>query len=90
MDDLGNGAVYAGVVVDDEHAAHQREDRAGQPQAVASTSASLAGPDGSEYGRTPPAQQMRPGTSGWTFAGAFSRLDALFRHTDPTVSRVSG
>jgi hypothetical protein len=50
MDDLGDGAVDAGVVTDDEHAAHEREDRAGQAQSVAATPASLAGPDGSEYG----------------------------------------
>jgi hypothetical protein len=48
MDDLGNGAVYAGVVMDDEHAADEGEDGAGQAQPVASTPASLARPDGGE------------------------------------------
>ena len=48
MDDLDNGAVYAGVVMDDEHAAHEREDRAGQAQPVAAAAAPLARPDGGE------------------------------------------
>ena len=46
--------------------------------------ASLAGPDGSEYGRPPPEQQMRPGARAGALIGVFSRLDALFRHNRPT------
>jgi hypothetical protein len=80
MDDLDNGAVYTGVVMDDEHAADEGEDRAGQAQSIASTAAPLASPDRSEYGRPPPAQQARPGTRARILTGVFSRLDALFRH----------
>ena len=79
MDDLDDGLVDAGVVVDDEHAAHQGEHGQGQAHSVASAPASLTVADRSEHDRTPVTQQV-------LLRNGARILYEVFSHAGPTAS----
>ena len=53
MNDSGDGPVDAGVVADDEHAAHQGQDGTSQAHSVAPAPTSLAVADRSQHDRAP-------------------------------------
>ncbi len=103
MDDSGDGPVDAGVIADDEHAAHQGQDGTGQAHSVAPAPTSLAVAHRSQHDRAPATQERlfgachgggRPGPQARTGIRAHVSLPAAGperrRRAGPTIRRGSG